>query len=35
MPTEQYPVSHGAPQSGAGWSNGTPPNGNWQGGGQA
>ena len=34
MPTEQYPASHGAPQSG-GWSNGAPSNSNWQGGGQA
>jgi hypothetical protein len=32
-PQEQHPATHAAPQSG-GWSNGTAPDGNWQGGGQ-
>ena len=30
-PPEQHPATHGAPQSG-GWSNGTTPDGNWEGG---
>jgi hypothetical protein len=30
-PPEQHPATHGAPQPG-GWSNGTTPDGNWQGG---
>ena len=33
QPGEQHPATHGAPQNG-GWSNGSTPSNNWQGGGQ-